>query len=132
MEDRGFREWEEEKEDMEANDIMKAKTWQETVMGQFTRYGKYFLNGKRAYIEKQAPQYDKHTEEAAVDAGCLAVAEAQAEITGKIMKLEGMKIVAEWVEGEDAIDRMVRERWHDFLKENFKDNPELLKDWGIE
>ena len=95
--------------------------WKDTVMGQWTRYGKHFLKGKKEYLNSKAPDCDKHIEEAAVDAGCEAVAKAQAEISYKMgynqAYLEGIKVVVEWIDG------------HSWIPEN---NIHAISIWGKE
>ena len=80
-----------------------AKTWQETLLT-----WKDLKDKGIGYIEGDITK----------------LLEAQAEITWEARdpeiveaKLLGIKEVVEWIEDEDAIDRMMRERWQAFLKE---------------
>ena len=64
------------------------------------------------------------------------------EAVREIGKQEGIQIgrkeVAEWVEenhgncpGTMEYLAINTHKWHAFLKDLFKDNPELLKEWGL-
>ena len=105
---------------------MKAE---DTVMSSWECYAKHFLNAKGEYKSKRflAKGSDEdiggHTEEAAVEAGCKAVAQAQAETTWDIAfeagKLEGIWLYSTWLK-EKIVD------------DNGSELEDKLKEWGLE
>lgn len=79
---------------------------------------------------KQAEEFGMESEAIAQAKVCRRCCDSfKAEIREE--RKAGIKEVVEWIEEEDAIDRMERERWQAQLKIWFKDSPELLKEWGI-
>ena len=96
---------------------VKAKTWQGTVMDRVTIEGMIRGMPSTSTIEINT---------------AIRIAQAQAEISFEV----GMRIVVEFVEKISQAGHPSKfipsSDWQAQLKVWFKDNPELLKKWGID
>lgn len=64
----------------------------------------------------------------------VVVAQAQAEITGKIMKQEGIRVVVEWIKANADLERGDHDVglcFEDYLHFDYDKWQAKLKEWGI-